>query len=78
MQKQLTISRKKIQMNRNDEFQIPEIGREILADPLKLQKHAKNGEVLQEIVGYSDNTMHKFFGGMLVGGLIFISIVSVG
>lgn len=44
-----------------EEFLIPEIGREILNDAVKLRQHVKSGETFQEIIGYSKQTMHKFY-----------------
>lgn len=48
-------------MQESEEFKIPEIGREILNDPLKLQQQIASGKTFQEIVGYSDETMSKFY-----------------
>lgn len=48
-------------MSKHDEFHIPEIGRKILDNPIKLQQHVESGEIFQEIIGYSEQTMHKFY-----------------
>lgn len=44
-----------------DEFKIPEIKREILNDPQKLQQQIASGKTFQEIIGYTDLTMDKFY-----------------
>lgn len=48
-------------MSQQDEFHIPESGREILEDPVKLQQYVKSGRTIQEIIGFSQSTMNKFY-----------------
>lgn len=48
-------------MSQQDEFHIPESGREILEDPEKLQQYVKSGKTIQEMIGFSQQTMHKFY-----------------
>lgn len=45
-----------------EEFIIPEDAKKILNDPEMIKKQIKEGLTFQEIIGYSEETMEKFYG----------------
>jgi type III secretion system low calcium response chaperone LcrH/SycD len=46
-----------------DEFQIPEEAIERLKDPEVIKTYIAEGKTFQEIIGYSEETMEKFYQG---------------
>lgn len=48
-------------MENLDEFKIPERARKLLQDPKQLQKEISEGKTWQDIMGFSESTMHKFY-----------------
>lgn len=44
-----------------EEFLIPEEAFARLSDPEVLKRYVEEGKTFQEIIGYSDETMHKFY-----------------
>lgn len=49
-------------MDNIEEFEIPEEALEKLQDPEALRSHLAEGKTFQEILGYDDDTMEKFYG----------------
>lgn len=45
----------------NDEFRIPDIKREILNDPKKLQEQLSSGKTFQEVLGFTNEAMSQFY-----------------
>lgn len=45
-----------------EEYKIPEEALEKLKDPEVIRKQVKEGKTFQEIIGYSTETMEKFYG----------------
>lgn len=48
-------------MDSLDEFNIPEEVAKKLQDPMLLRQHIQEGKSFQELLGYSDETMEKFY-----------------